>query len=265
MSDLLSDYECKRRRAMLHYDVLRKQVEGFTNVDRHLIRGERQSDPVKHLFKLPPERSDPVWTLLLGDFLYNTRASLDYLITALVRSTGNHEHSGSQFPIYAEVKGVSWENMPQWWEDAREVDRKLKDAPAGTKAAIKQLQPFNGAPFASLHPLAVLNALNNRDKHRRLNLLARRVTFEFQYPDGKPVFQAGEITDRITQRDEGNAYVVQLTVTPDKANMDVYLLAVNEVTLDEGFQAAGDLIETLTGINEFIDGRVLPTVRRLLA
>jgi hypothetical protein len=61
--------------------------------------------------------------------------------------------------------------------------------------------------------------------------------------------------------DEGDTYVVSLGLTPEKANMDVYLLASYEVTLNEPPEVIGELVEVLSGINQFIDIRVLPTVR----
>ena len=99
VSDLLGDYERKRSRAMLHYNVLREQTERFANAHRDPVRGQLQADATKYVFKIPLEGFSRDWTLLLGEFAYNTRASLDYLITALVRSTGKKEHERNQFPI----------------------------------------------------------------------------------------------------------------------------------------------------------------------
>jgi hypothetical protein len=265
VSDLLGDYERKRVRAMLHYDVLRKQVEGFTNIDRDPVRGDLQRDALKHTFKVPLPRIDPDWAVLLGDFLYNTRASLDYLITALVRSTGKVEHSRSQFPIYAPTEDVGWENIHQWWDNAPQVKRQLKSTPPGTKAALKKLQPFYGVPRTNpdWHPLFALNTLNNRDKHRRLNLLARHASIESVDGRGKPLFHGIPIEQRITERDEGDAYTVTLSVLPDYANVDVYLLATYQVALDE-FPVISNLVPALEEINQFIDTRVLPTVKALL-
>src|SRR4051794_30742155 len=99
-TDPLGDYYRKRRRAMDHFNVLRELVEGFSKLDRPPVYGELQVDSTKHLFKVPLEQVDPEVAVVLGDFVYDTRASLDYLISALVRSTGEEEHDTSQFPIY---------------------------------------------------------------------------------------------------------------------------------------------------------------------
>ena len=122
----------------------------------------------------------------------NTRASLDYLITALVRSTGKQEHNGSQFPIYG-IDRVGWQGIDQWWETDPNgrIRRHLRDTPAGTKGALKELQPFYGVP---------------RDKHRRLNLLVRRASIKFEDARGEPIYEGPAPTARIADRGEGDTY-----------------------------------------------------------
>jgi hypothetical protein len=56
---------------------------------------------------------------------------------------------------------------------------------------------------------------------------------------------------------------VGLTVDK-KLDVDVYLFPTYDVRLHEPPEVVGDLVETLAGIDQFIDGRVLPTVRALL-
>jgi hypothetical protein len=270
VSDLLADYDRKRRRAKHHADVLLQLVEGSANSDREPVKGKLQLDSGKHEFKIPLERIDPEIAVVIGDFVYNTRASLDYLITALIRSTGHEEHSRSQFPIYTPdglPRGVRLEDVHDWWDNAPEVERDLQNTPPGTKAALKPLQPFYGIPRCDWfgHPLGVLAALSNRDKHRRLNLLAHRASIDFVDADGKPIFPHGTpVYTVIPEGDEGKTYTVLLDLSPWEAHMDVYLLAAHEIRLHEPPEVIGELVEKLPRITEFIDTRVLPAVRSLL-
>jgi len=114
------------------------------------------------------------------------------------------------------------------------------------------------------HPLAVLALLSNRDKHRRLNLLARSASVDFVDAGGKPIFQAPPIPTRIAERHKGDTYTVTFNVSSEYRGMDMYLLTTQQVALNEPPELIGDLIETLAGINQFIDGRVLPTVKALM-
>lgn len=269
MSDLLRDYERKRCRAFHHLHVLRESVEGFTNVKRQPVLGEFDADASQYVFDVPLERVNPEWPLLVGDFVYDARASLDYLITALVRSTGKQEHGTSQFPIHGigRKPGASWLEVEQRWETdpGGGIKRNLDGTPPGTKAALKQLQPFYGVPTTNPvhHPLFALQTLSNRDKHRRLNLLVHRAAINFVDASGQPIFQGPALHGRVAKPDERDTYTVTLAVN-EKRDVDVYLLPTYDVRLNEPPELVGDLVETLTRIDQFIDGRVPPVIRSLL-
>jgi hypothetical protein len=263
---LLRDYERKRSRAMHHADVLRESIERAIDRDREAVRGVFDPDTGQYIFKVPFEPLDPAWALLLGDFVYNTRASLDYLITALVRSTGQEEDHRNEFPING-IDRIRWQDVDEWWEKDPKgrIVRQLNGTPSGTKAALKPLQPFYGAPRTNpgQHPLFWLQILSNRDKHRRLNLLIHRATINFVDACGEPIFQGPAPDTRIAEPTEGDTYTV--TFAPrKKRDVDMYLLPTYDVRLDEPPQLVGSVIDTLAGINQFIDARILPTIRRLL-
>lgn len=271
MTDLLRgplrDYELKRRRAMHHFQDLKDSVQRFTDRDRKPTLGELDRNTFKYLFDVPLEKVDPDWALVLGDFVYARRASLDYLITALVRAAGNEEHERSQFPIYG-IDRLHWKEIDQWWEtDPRgTIEGNLRGTPTGTKAALKPLQPFYGVPMIdpSRHPLFQLQAMSNRDKHRRLNLLARNAGMTFVDAGGKPIFDGPPVVEvRIPEAQEGDTYSVTINAGSD-LGVDVYLVATYNVVLNEAPVLIKGLTETLTRINQFIDARVVPTVKRLM-
>jgi hypothetical protein len=266
MSDLLQDYKLKRRRAMQHFHALRESVDRFTNIERKPIPGNFDRDASKYFFDVPLESIDPDWTLLLGDFAYDTRASLDYLITALIRSTGKQEHERSEFPIYS-IDRIGWQDIDEWWEKGcgGKLKGQLQDTPSGTKAALKPLQPFYRVPASNpwQHPLWVLYLLSNRDKHRRLNLLVHRAVADFVDAARQPIFHGPAPHFRISEAYEGDPYAVTLA-RDQEFGMDVYLLPAYDIRLHEPPHLIGNVIDTLAGINEFINSRVLPTVQALL-
>jgi hypothetical protein len=267
VSARLRDYELKRRRAIQHFSVLRESVERFANIAREPVAGAFDSAASKYRFEVPLEPIDPEWTLLLGDFVYDTRASLNYLVTALVRSTGNEENQRHEFPIYG-IERVNWRAIDEWWESDPDgvIKRKLKDTPDGTKAALKTLQPFYGVPRTDpfRHPLAAVQLLTNRDKHRRLNLLARGAAVDFLDAEGQPIYEGPAArVGRLVEPEDGNAYTATLAVDK-KLGVDVYLRPAYHVRLHEPPQLFGDVVDTLRHVNEFIDNRVLPTVTPLL-
>jgi hypothetical protein len=262
----LQDYERKRTRAVHHFKALQESVEGFTSRDRDPIQGDFDAEARQYVFEVPLERHPPDWALALGDYAYNARASLDYLITALTPNTGQAEHTTSEFPIYG-IDRVGWMDIDQWWENDpdRRIRRQLRGTPAGTKAALKQLQPFYGVPRVNptQHPLFLLRELSNRDKHRRLNLLVRRASIKFVDASGEPLYEGPDPTARIADSDKGDAYTASLAVRK-KLDRDVYLFPKYGLALNEPPELIGDLIQTLTEINDFIDRQVIPVVKALL-
>jgi hypothetical protein len=267
MDHLLGDYELKRGRAMEHFDVLREATQRFSDRKFEAVPGKLNADRTQYTFRVLPEPLDPDWPILLGEFVYDTRASLDYLVTALIRSTGKEEHRGSEFPIYGIDGRVHWTQIDNWWDEDPQgtIVRKLARTPDGTKAAFKELQPFYGVPDTDPdgHPLFQLQELSNRDKHRRLNLLVRNAGFQFVDADWQPVFDGPPVEARITETDERDAYTVALNGAFE-GDVGMYLLPTYDVRLDEPPHLIGDLVDTLASINQFIDRRVMPVVRRLL-
>jgi hypothetical protein len=265
VGNLLQDYELKRGRANFHLDTLRDSLNRSSERNRLFVRSEHNTEGPKYLFRVTPEPIDPNWSLLIGDFVYERRASLDYLITALVRSAGNQENDRSQFPIYG-IDRISWQRIDDWWEKDpnRTIERNLSGTPAGTKASLKKLQPFYGVPATDPigHPLFVLQTLSNRDKHRRLNLVRHHASLEFVDSDRKPIFATGPSDHRIAETDENGAYTVFLKLESDQK---VYLQAYHDVRLHELPDLHTEVIETLVRINQFIDERVLPAIHKLLA
>lgn len=260
MADL-PDYELKRRRAKFHRDTLAEAVNGFIESERHTVRGEPDMDSGKYVFRVPLRPVDPEWSLILGDWIYNTRSSLDHLITALSNDPNNET---CQFPIYGNRK--DWQSIEKWWDDDPKdrIKRDLHGTPPGTKAVLKPLQPFYGVPRTdpNRHPLFQLQAMSNRDKHRRLNLLARDAKLTFTYGSGKPVFHGPPVDTRITKSHKTDAYTVDLETS--ELDVDMYLFATHDVALNEPPDLFGELIETLSTIDEFIDSRVFPALRPLL-
>jgi len=130
------------------------------------------SEPVEHLVEADPTdhryvvtvkviRQPPVeLALVFGDALHNLRASLDYMARGLVIANGGDpiDRGGARstaFPI-------------------RKVrpEQPISIFPGISPAARDQLeavQPFSSDDPAR-HPLAILDELENRDKHRLLNV-----------------------------------------------------------------------------------------------
>lgn len=143
----------------------------------------------------------PLWSILVGECIYNLRAALDYLIYELAILDSRQIQKGTQFPI---------EDTPQGWKGRRDGSY-LKGLSVPHKACIKTLQPCYGCNWTK-----VLRDISNPDKHKTLQIVrpsqmiewnigrqrqtsaAARlqamemdttITYEVAFEDGRPVIE----------------------------------------------------------------------------
>lgn len=273
MTDVLTDYRRKRRWADRYFKSVEEAVQQFAKREPDLVPGEFDVGRSQYLFEFPRKLPEPTLALFLGDCVYNLRACLDYLMTALVRASGNQESYGTEFPIYDIPEMGNWQAVVTAWRDDPNgnIARKIRGSPPATKANIEKLQPFYGVPYVDPadHPLAFLKALSNRDKHRRLNVLVNRVNITFTDASGKPLFDGPEPHGSVSipETSESDTQIVALTLSPDspQTKMEMYLRSSYDVVFDEdGPIFDRRVIDTLTRIRKFVDTRVLPTMTGLI-
>jgi hypothetical protein len=124
----------------------------------------------------PPARL----SVLIGDCVHNARSALDNLICALARAKKSTSScSGRQYPVSTD---------PVEYQNKRNVI--MKGVPEQARLLIDKLNPASnsqGGIPASLHAVAILNTLSNRDKHRTPLLTAaysRETEFRAVLPKG---------------------------------------------------------------------------------
>ena len=111
-------------------------------------------------------------SIIIGDFLHNTRSALDHLVWQLVIANGQIPSNSNMFPICNDSLSF-----------AHQISRgRLNGIPLQAHARIEALQPYQrGKPLCDMHPLWILSELTNIDKHRSVNLttvLADTVDFD---------------------------------------------------------------------------------------
>ena len=271
MPDLLNDFRRKRARAEIHFRSVSEAIARFTERDGYLFPGTYDFDTGQHRFQFPNVSPDADMALITGDCVYNLRACLDYLISALVRSRSNEDNHRTGFPIYSIrtlPKKASWENWSEHWNKSAKIDEMLRGAPPETKSFLKQLQPLHGVPSTNpdAHPLTFLQELSNRDKHRRLSLVATRVNLTFSDSQGNPQFDGPTPHGvmRVTDANNRGNQIVTLAA-PLELKSQLYVRPTYDVVFDEpGPPFKRSVLGTLTEIRDFIDGTVLFTIRLLL-
>ena len=157
----------KLDRAAEHASELKQAINATFETTNQEITREVNSDNSKVVYrigKLPT--IDSRWSLLLGDYLTNMRASLDHLACQLVLLEGGVPTSETSFPIK-----TSWQSRSK-----KSPAAPLAIAGLENKAVldlVELVQPrslISMDPVPENHPLHVLNELVNIDKHRLLLL-----------------------------------------------------------------------------------------------
>jgi len=121
---------------------------------------------------------------MAGDAIHNIRSALDHTIWALTERSPTppnpQESLKIGFPISTN-KGAYWGAGDQKGNGARK--RQAGWIGDAALAIVDRLQPYHGGNDADEHPLAVIAAYSNEDKHRNLvasAVLATSVQFRFE-------------------------------------------------------------------------------------
>lgn len=140
-----------------HFKAIVKLLEAFSVGQCEFIAEENEQTKLGflrvHLPK-PPQQLP----LVIADFLYGIRSSLDHLIWQLVLANPPNQPNGrTAFPICS---------SPENFKKAKERHR-LDGVSVPATALIESLQPYPGRD----QTLLTLSALHERDKHQTLNLV----------------------------------------------------------------------------------------------
>lgn len=98
------------------------------------------------------------WVFMIGDAVHNMRVALDYLAFAIV----------TKFDPKAAITQILFPIYRTPAEYARLEPKRLGKIPDEIKHAFEELQPYHRRHKPDPEPLAVLDALENVHKHRRL-------------------------------------------------------------------------------------------------
>jgi hypothetical protein len=134
---------------------------------------ERVAKPIPFLvFRFPPKLPPAIYSIIVGEIIYNLRAALDYLVYELACFDSKQEVEGTQFPIEDFEEKF---NNRVCDVEAKGKSKYLRGVSPEHVAAIKRLQPFNGCEWTKR-----LRIISNPDKHRKLSFLEHSISVAVQ-------------------------------------------------------------------------------------
>ncbi len=155
----LSMVEAKLERAREHEGAFQACLDEYVQGDNFAVRSDYYADSGWNELRLEVHREPPNvrLALILGDALTNVRGALDYLVWQLVLKAGTH--SPSRNTVFPVVRDASK------WGGA--VTGQLRGVAPQWVSLIADLQPYKSTDH-DLHELAVLDDMNNYNKHRTI-------------------------------------------------------------------------------------------------
>ena len=172
----------------------------------------REGDGV-YILRIWEEEPPPLELgVVVGEWLYNLRSALDYLIWA----TAAHETGVIPPPDEGQTQYPIYDNEAEWKNNLY----RLKHLAEHHREMLKIMQPFNSDPDANY--LGWINRLARIDRHRHLSHMTGYLAIlnpVFGVPEGcTTTLQWGERLIR-----DGKADVARLVVTPWHEGMDVHM------------------------------------------
>lgn len=153
----------KVERARFHADVFDDGCRAFLDSHPYHIIVHAEPDPPNWLTLTWGVRESPPieLALIFGDMLVNLRAALDYIVWQLVLVNGREPNTQHAFPCVRKIEN---------WASARK--QRLVGVAPDWVAEIEKLQPYHRQPNPERHLFAVLDAVNNINKHRVMSSIA---------------------------------------------------------------------------------------------
>ena len=160
----LAGVVAKFNRAKQQFDVLRHEIGAFADQDPkpHSSRGYFDTKTWEWIERFQIREAPPLrWGVILGDCVHNLRSALDHLVCQLTLLDGGtmDDCAQTQFPIACKSE-TQFEGM---------ANHRIPCLSKKHRALVKKAQPYHAGDGAPSHPLAILRALSNADKHRILN------------------------------------------------------------------------------------------------
>ena len=161
----LAGVEAKIDRAKQHLDALNGAIETYLDKDPYRFVSDEHTDEHSYRYEIflevdefPP---DEMWGPIIGDAVHNLRSALDHLAWELaLPETREQTPRRIEFPIFLD-------DPAQNAEARGRLAVKLACLRPESHALVDAAQPYNtGNPH---HPLWLLQALWNTDKHRTLH------------------------------------------------------------------------------------------------
>jgi len=159
--------------------------------------------------------------ILIGETIYNLRATLDYLVYELAILDSGQIQKDTQFPIEDTESG--WQLHMNGTKRGKVFDWGcyLRGLTPSHKACIKLLQPCYGCRWTD-----ILRSVSNPDKHKTLTIVRATQTLSVKPVTKGPVFLNPSV--------EGKTTLFHVKINPKDETMDMNADLTFQIAFDDG-------------------------------
>jgi hypothetical protein len=240
MASTLTDPYLKTARAKEHLEELRERIRVFRESEPGSVTRQEDAENGLYILRFEIKNLPDKITLIVGDFLYCLRCSLDQLVWALAKQVGTYPQ-GTQFPIFRTPNPGKFSQY-------------TADVPADAVSIIESLQPYHrgDAEAIASHYLWQLSLLCNIDKHRRIPVESTVIDFRF------PEFPR-ELIPQIRFDHYAKVVIVPLDL---KRYMTLDPVGTIDITFGDSHEGIKCNFARLEEIYEFVANSVIPRFSR---
>lgn len=148
--------QMKLGRAYEHLDQLKREVTAFIKSNPYTETRYDNPEKAGHIIRVEQHISPDPIGVLIGEFAYCIRSSLDHLAWQLALLTTDKPSRLTAFPIESECPRPS----------NKSFNEKIASIPPEALKVIDALQPYHSQATIKSHPLWQINRLCNLDKHQ---------------------------------------------------------------------------------------------------
>ena len=249
-------------RAEEHLHSLKREIALFREIQPYEVVEDRDSDETAVWITIRARHwPQAQWSIIMGDFIHNLRSALDILANQLVRLADNEpittgaSSDKTQFPILnkrPKLKGGI--------EGRAEIRGGVSEDAA---AIVDAVQPYTW-DNPTMHPLAIIREMSNKDKHRGPNVMLSflpGVESSFDTGDLEALLRQFHPVPVVTEKTFPIPY--RGRVTKDvKMNLHFSPLVLASEPW-EGEDADGDAIAFASYLFKFVCQKVVAPIRRV--
>jgi hypothetical protein len=242
-------------RATVHMKELETELDGYFQTNPGKAMREPNTPDNVAVFTFQPKGPIPSrFGLIVGDALQNFRSALDYLVWELVLAENNQPGEHNMFPICSTADA---------FKNAVAKRKRLLGIHPDAITEIERLQPYHLGQDWEKSILAVLDALVNVNKHRRVLLTEMGSTHR-----PEPIFEKdGELWMSFgpgpTPVYDSNTKFGPYPVIDGKVIMDTQLVAV--ITFSEGAAKGMEITLSLNVWGTYIKDTLIPIFHKFFA